>query len=359
MLGADRSVPPTRKQVAAEIDALEKELRNFGLVVPVVYETRPSVLDLKEREVDYAYFVVDTSGSMRESLSGNLRPEVLRRFALLLNSTAGLKGLLVVSSSGETICRWDRKDADLGMSGIRDLVQELLAYSVGSESGWDAGLQKAVTLSLERPDDERVEITIFGDEYHGELKTYYKVARVCEGARARRGLSVNVVRAREPWYDRTRVQKRGSEFWENNLHFEVYGRHLARALGGSFYDVRTYDSSEMWEVAALKQLRHLYPEEVWAVSLEKEKIESLNELLRRELNIERDCLVSMENGERRAEVSAIVELFLDETASGDRYCRMARRLPDESEIGEYRGKLSYRGDVVVIEDWIALWRYAE
>lgn len=116
-------------------------------------------------------FVIDTSGSMRESSTNLINPHVVRKFEEVIMSYPEVKGIQLFDASGHMIM-----GSRMGAKWLADspemreaMVRQVRLYPHESESNPVPGIKRAIRL-LYDPKSEGLEfgIYVFGDEFTGK-----------------------------------------------------------------------------------------------------------------------------------------------------------------------------------------------
>ncbi len=122
-------------------------------------------------ESNYIAFVIDTSGSMRETSTNRINPHVVRKFEEVIMSYPEVKGIQLLDASGHFIMgsrmggKWLQDSPEM-----RDaMVRQVLLYPYESESNPVPGIRRAIRgLYDPNVEDFNFGIYVFGDEFTGK-----------------------------------------------------------------------------------------------------------------------------------------------------------------------------------------------
>lgn len=149
-----------QKEIAAmqkEIDIEQKIVRNTAIGVPV--------------ESNYIAFVVDTSGSMRDSSTNLIRAHVAQKFQEVVEAYPEVKGIQVLDANGRFVMgnrmggNWLPDSPEMR----ENMIRAVRLYPMNSDSNPVPGIKRAIRILYE-PDDKDMKfgIYVFGDEFTGK-----------------------------------------------------------------------------------------------------------------------------------------------------------------------------------------------
>ena len=179
------------EQQRTEVDALQKKSE---IELPLPEINAPVGLPIAS---NYIAFVFDTSGSMRDPMSGRLYAATLTKIAEVLESYPSISGMQFLDADGRYLLRsppgqWIPDDPSL-----RTTVLEALArYPVFSSSNPVPGIIRAIrTLHQPENPEMRMSVFIFGDEYTGTAEPVLaQLERINpRGEDGRRRVTINAV----------------------------------------------------------------------------------------------------------------------------------------------------------------------
>lgn len=153
----------TKDELAAlqtEPDVEQKVIEPVPIGVPV--------------ESNVIAFVIDTSGSMRESSTNLINPHVVRKFEEVILSYPDVKGIQLFDASGYMIMgsrmgtRWLPDSPEMREA----MVRQVRLYRAESESNPVPGIKRAIRLLYDpNAADLKFGIYVFGDEFTGKPET--------------------------------------------------------------------------------------------------------------------------------------------------------------------------------------------
>ena len=144
-------------------------------------------------ESNYIAFVIDTSGSMRESSTNRINPHVVRKFEEVVMSYPEVKGIQLLDASGHFIMgsrmggKWLQDSPEMREA----MVRQVFLYPYESESNPVPGIRRAIRNLYEpNVEDFHFGVYVFGDEFTGKpepvLQEIRKLNRDKEGNRIAR-----------------------------------------------------------------------------------------------------------------------------------------------------------------------------
>ncbi len=140
-----------------DIDIEQKVIQPTPIGVPV--------------ESNYIAFVIDTSGSMRDSSTDLVRAHVVRKFEETLDAYPEVKGVQLLDASGRYIMgtRGTSRWLEDTPSTREAMVRAVRLYPLASESNPVPGIKRAIReLYDPRAEDMKLGIYVFGDEFTGK-----------------------------------------------------------------------------------------------------------------------------------------------------------------------------------------------
>ncbi len=122
-------------------------------------------------ESNYIAFVIDTSGSMRDSSTSLIRGYVVKKFEEVVNSYPDVEGIQILDASGHYLM-----GSRMGTKWLKDspemreaMVRQVRLYPFESQSNPVPGIKRAIRqLYSPEIEDMKFGIYVFGDEFTGK-----------------------------------------------------------------------------------------------------------------------------------------------------------------------------------------------
>ena len=123
-------------------------------------------------EATHVAFVIDTSGSMRNQMTGLLHYGVVEQIRELLDSLPEVRSIQFLDTSGNYMLSSRRGFWLPDTSGLRQqALQQILAYPIASVSDPEPGLRRAIRdLKPSLKADEFMSIYVLGDDFRGSTQ---------------------------------------------------------------------------------------------------------------------------------------------------------------------------------------------
>lgn len=154
-----------------DMESLEKELAAFQTEIEVEQKIiTPTPIGVPV-ESNYIAFVIDTSGSMRDSSTNLIRGYVVKKFEEVVNAYPEVKGIQLFDADGNFIMgsrmggKWLLDSPEMRSA----MVRQVRLYPYNSASNPVPGIRRAIR-QLYDPNSEDMEfgIYVFGDEFAGK-----------------------------------------------------------------------------------------------------------------------------------------------------------------------------------------------
>ncbi len=307
--------------------------------------------DLPVFDFDTVFFVVDTSGSMRESSTNRMRPDVVSRFARFLDSVPTATHIELIDGSGHRIGSWNDEGLSANpvqgrLESLTMMVKSLSFYPYESESNWLGGLRRTMKIFKEEAAGLRGAVFVFGDEYTG--KSFEPLEDLVS---ENQGLPINVIRAHEGLLLFRDVLLGTSSV----VKFEQFGSRIAELTGGRFYRFVPSAFSQSAEAVLLWRLAKEHPDETWYVAADEETVASWNGWLRVELRSERTFLMALPETGTEGVEGLLVSLKAEEGEGFLRRYYVGYETINGTKAREYRASLRAGLDRYSIDSWELLW----
>ncbi|MDQ8203264.1 hypothetical protein [Pelagicoccus sp. SDUM812003] len=177
-------------------------------------------------------FVIDTSGSMRETSTNLIRTHVVRKFEEVITSYPEVKGIQLLDASGHFIMgsrmggRWLQDSPEMREA----MVRQVRLYPFESESNPVPGIKRAIrTLYDPNAEDLKFGIYVFGDEFTGKpepvIAEIRKLNKDKEGNRIARINAIGFPNV---------IQSGGMFLGQSGLKFAKLMHDLTYEHGGAF-----------------------------------------------------------------------------------------------------------------------------
>ena len=158
----------SRAKLLSDKESIEKELAAMQTEPDIEQKiVQPTPIGVPV-ESNYIAFVIDTSGSMRDSSTGLIRAPVVRKFEEVLDSYPEVKGVQLLDASGRFIVgrrqgqRWLPDSPEMRSA----MVRAVRLYPVESESNPVPGIKRAIRALYDPSvEDMKFGIYVFGDEF--------------------------------------------------------------------------------------------------------------------------------------------------------------------------------------------------
>jgi hypothetical protein len=186
----------SKDKLLIDQEQLEKELAVLQEDLKIEQDaTVPSPVGIPV-ESNYIAFVIDTSGSMRDS-SGYLFSYVVLKLADTLASYPEVKGIQVLDANGNFILgrgarsRWLRD----GPETRKSIVNAVRFYPGNSESNPVPGIERAIRLLAEPNNKEmKMGVYVFADDFHGKTAPVFtRIAKMNKDKNGDRIVRINAV----------------------------------------------------------------------------------------------------------------------------------------------------------------------
>ena len=157
-----------RELFITDIESLHEELAAMQTDIEIEQNViQPTPIGVPV-ESNHIAFVIDTSGSMRDSSTNLIRGYVVQKFEEVLNSYPEVQGVQLLDASGHFIMgqrlggRWLQDTEEMRIN----MVRHVRLYPFESVSNPVPGIKRAIRM-LNEPDKEDFEfgIYVFGDEF--------------------------------------------------------------------------------------------------------------------------------------------------------------------------------------------------
>ena len=124
-------------------------------------------------EATHAVFIIDTSGSMRNQVTGSLHQGVITQITQLLNSLPTVNKIQFMDSSGDYILRSSKGVWLADTNSVRrKALQAVLSYGPLSISGPEPGIRRALRdLKPQLQDKDYMSIYVIGDDFRGSTQS--------------------------------------------------------------------------------------------------------------------------------------------------------------------------------------------
>jgi hypothetical protein len=124
-------------------------------------------------EATHVAFVVDTSGSMRNQMTGQLHHGVVEQIRELLESLPEVRSIQFLDTSGNYMLSSRRGFWLPDTSGLRQqALRQILAYPIASVSDPERGLRSAIRdLKPSLKVDDYMSIYVVGDDFRGSTQS--------------------------------------------------------------------------------------------------------------------------------------------------------------------------------------------
>ncbi len=124
-------------------------------------------------ESTHVAFVIDTSGSMRNQMTGQLHYGVVEQVRELLESLPEVRSIQFLDTSGNYMLSSRRGFWLPDTSGLREqALQQILAYPIASVSDPERGLRSAIRdLKPSLKTDDYMGIYVVGDDFRGSTQS--------------------------------------------------------------------------------------------------------------------------------------------------------------------------------------------
>ena len=157
-------------KMLVDLDELKKELAVLQVDIDIEQkQIEPTPVGVPV-ESNYIAFVIDTSGSMRDSSTGMIWSYVVQKFEETVQSYPEVKGIQLLDADGHFIMGrgMRRKWMDDSPETRNMMVRSVRLYPYESDSNPMPGVVRAIrTLAEPENEEMKMGIYIFGDEFAG------------------------------------------------------------------------------------------------------------------------------------------------------------------------------------------------
>lgn len=308
--------------------------------------------NLKRLRAEQAFFVIDTSGSMRSYEDNQLRPEVVERVMAIVSHMPELHSVSFIDGSGHIIFDW-RRDGGLyavpqglgiPFSEIRNSIRR---YPYESMSSFDSGLNRVGKLVRPSDNREKIEVFVVGDEYTGSFWQDWSNLKD-----SLHGLRINVLKGYD--YDFRALSHYSSI--NSFKKFEYVQLVLPALTGGMICELHTQPRAGILEATLLSRLAREHVGWRWAVSESVEKVDTWNEILKSDQFIDGQILVSEFSEGAGESVDCKLSIEVKNKRSGKQRAYLALETLNGGWGCEYMATVSKVGGRWVIDEWKLLWK---
>lgn len=341
---------PAPKRFLDQQEKLERRLLNGDFPDAEISLSENGSIFVPLLDVDVAIMILDTSGSMRDSITGRILDGVQKRVVVFLEAMPNIYHLTILDADGHRILKWE---ADTGLYAVeqesivpaREIGLTIGNYPYETDSDWFNGLLKSRRLIDDFEASEKVEIFVFGDESSsGFWRTFREFEKYASS------VPVNVVRAHE------RLMAVGllslTESW---LSFERYGRYMAALTGGKFYQFVSESNRWTREALLLRRLARQYIGKSWIFEGDKETVARLNKELSKDPLIDGELLVASDSIVEPLENMAKLSMEFSDISKNRASCFLTIEYDYGSKGREDKVELVRFNGVWKIQEWKLLW----
>ena len=223
-------------------------------------------------------FVIDTSGSMRNSETMLLRHEYLNKLGVFSLSFKKLKHLIIIDAEGNTIFEQEEpiepNEDGVSPEKIGYWLKLISSYSHETNSTPAAALLKTRKIVDKRFKSKQASIFVFGDEYNAKSEEILHDVTRLQKLLSKHQISISFIELYNPHFATLKIaaKQKGEPSLDISTKlgtfakYSLFGHYISSKFAGSYYKFMRPEEERFPETVLMTRLFQEHPNDVWELN---------------------------------------------------------------------------------------------